>query len=653
MENAPKRYDAHLEEYQEIAHVKSMEEYQELYRRSIDDADNFWADMAREYLSWYKEWDKVLDYDLIEGRIEWFKGGKINASYNCLDRHLDKLNNRVALFWEGDNPGESRTVTYLELYREVNKLAALLKSLGVQKGDRIIIYLPMIVELPVAMLACARIGAIHSVVFGGFSAESIARRVQDCGAKLVITVDGGYRGGKQLPLKKTVDEALTQCPGVEKVVIFSRCGLDLDLQPGKEIWWHEGIADPALPDYVEPEQMDAEDPLFILYTSGSTGKPKGVLHTHGGYLLHAAMTTQITFDLKENETFWCTADIGWVTGHTYTVYGPLTMGYSGVIFEGIPTYPGFDRFWEIVAKYRVSKFYTAPTVIRSLAKEGTDPVKKHDISCLKLLGTVGEPINPEAWRWYHSNVGREWCPIVDTWWQTETGGHMMTPLPGVSPIKPGSCSFPFFGVDPVILDPETGEEIPYPDQEGALFIRKPWPGMIRTVFGDHERFKETYLNRIPGLYFTGDGAKRDEDGYFWITGRIDDVINVSGHRMGTAEVESALVLHDNVAEAAVVGFPHPVKGQGIYAFVTVNTGTPQTDELKKELSQLIRQQIGPIATPDAIQWAEALPKTRSGKIMRRILKKIAAGNIDDLGDITTMADPTVMESLIKNRVVIE
>ncbi len=653
MGNDPKWYDAHLEEYRKVAHINSMEQYRELYKRSIDDVDAFWSEQAKQYLSWYKEWDSVLEYDLVEGNISWFKGGLINASYTCLDRHVDKLNNRVAYLWEGDSPDESRVVTYLSLYKRVNKFAAALKKLGVKKGDRVVIYLPMIVELPVAMLACARIGAIHCVVFGGFSAESIASRIQDSQARVVVTVDGGYRAGKPIPLKKNVDEALAQRPEVETVIVFDRCGLKPELQAGKEYWWHELIADPTLPDYVEPEKMDAEDPLFILYTSGSTGKPKGVLHTHGGYLLYAAMTTKLTFDLKENETFWCTADIGWVTGHTYSVYGPLSQGYTSVLFEGVPTYPGFDRFWQIVAKHRVEKFYTAPTAIRSLAKEGEGPVRKHDISSLMLLGTVGEPINPEAWRWYFNQVGGGRCPIVDTWWQTETGGHMITPLPGVAPIKPGSCSFPFFGVDPVILDPDTGEEVKIPDQEGALFIRKPWPGMIRTVFGDHERFKETYLSRIPGMYFTGDGCRKDEDGYYWITGRIDDVINVSGHRMGTAEVESALVLHHNVAEAAVVGFPHPIKGQGIYAFVTLNTGTPKTDKLKKELVQLVRTQIGPIATPDAIQWADALPKTRSGKIMRRILKKIAAGDVENLGDISTMADPTVMENLLSERIVIE
>lgn len=652
MENAPKWYDAHLEEYRKIAYIKSMQEYEELYRRSIDDADNFWAEAADEYISWYKKWDEVLRYDFAQGQFEWFRGGVLNVCYNCLDKHLERMKNKVAYYWEGDNPSESRVVTYLELYRNVNKFAAVLKKLGVQKGDRVIIYLPMIVELPVAMLACARIGAVHSVIFGGFSAESIASRIQDCGAKLVVTVDGGYRAGKPLPLKKNVDDALKSCPGVDTVVVLNRANLGLTLDPRKEYWWHELTADQSLPGYVEPEPMSAEDPLFILYTSGSTGKPKGVLHTQAGYLLHVSMTTKLVFDLKPHETFWCTADIGWITGHSYIVYGPLNMGYTSVIFEGVPNYPDWDRFWAIVEKHKVDKFYTAPTAIRSLAKEGTSYVEKHDISSLKLLGTVGEPINPEAWRWYYHHVGRDWCPIVDTWWQTETGGQMMTPLPGVAPIKAGSCSFPFFGVDPVILDPDTGQEVIHPGQEGALFLRRPWPGMMRTVFGDHERFIETYLSQVRGLYFTGDGAKRDEDGYYWIIGRIDDVINVSGHRLGTAEVESALVLHDSVAEAAVVGFPHTIKGQGIYAFVTLNTGVAKSDDLKKELIQLVRRQIGPIATPDAIQWADGLPKTRSGKIMRRILKKIAAGAVEDLGDTTTLADPTVIENLIKERIVV-
>jgi acetyl-CoA synthetase len=553
----------------------------------------------------------------------------------------------VAYYWEGDDPNETQTLTYSDLYEQVNKMAAVIQSRGVAKGDRVIIYMPVIPELAVAMLACARIGAVHSVVFGGFSAEALANRIQNCEAKMVITVDGGYRAGKVVPLKNNVDEALKSCAGVETVIVFDRAGLKPELDPDREIWWHDAAADPGLPSHVPPEPMDAEDPLFILYTSGSTGKPKGLVHTHGGYLLYAAITTRLVFDLKEDEVFWCTADIGWVTGHSYGVYGPLINGLTSVLFEGVPTYPGFDRYWEIVAKYRVNKFYTAPTVIRSLAKEGSEHVKKHDISCLKLLGSVGEPINPEAWRWYYHHVGRDWCPIMDTWWQTETGGHMLTPLPGVSPIKPGSCCFPFFGVDPVILD-DTGEETKYPNQEGVLCIRAPWPGIARTVYGDHERFIETYFSQVPGMYFSGDGAKKDEDGYYWIIGRIDDVINVSGHRLGTAEIESALVLHDQVAEAAVVGYPHPVKGQGIYAFVTLNSGVAKSDELKSELVKLVRTEIGPIASIDAMQWADALPKTRSGKIMRRILQKIAAGKTDELGDLSTIADPSVIENLIED-----
>jgi acetyl-CoA synthetase len=653
MENTPKWYDAHLDEYRKIAYIPNREAYQEMYQRSVNDVDNFWSEQARNYLSWEKEWDFVLRYDFETAKIEWFGGGVLNVSYNCLDRHIEKLKNKVAYYWEGDNPGESDTITYLDLYKAVNKFAAVLQKQGIKKGDRVIIYMPMIVELPIAMLACARLGAVHSVIFGGFSAESIASRIQDCGARMIITVDAGYRAGKLLPLKKNVDDALTKCSGVEKIIVFNRANHPVSFDPSKEIWWHEAIADPTLPDYVKPEPMNAEDPLFILYTSGSTGKPKGVVHTQAGYLLHAAMTTKLVFDLKDYETFWCTADIGWITGHSYIVYGPLANGFTSIIFEGVPNYPGFDRYWEIVAKRKVDKFYTAPTVIRSLAKEGSDHVKKHDVSSLKLLGTVGEPINPEAWRWYYTNVGRSMAPIVDTWWQTETGGQMITPLPAVAPIKPGSCSFPFFGIDPVILDPDTGQETKFPNQEGALFIRKPWPGMARTVYGDHERFKETYFTRFPGMYFTGDGAKRDEDGYYWITGRIDDVINVSGHRLGTAEVESALVLHPLVAEAAVVGFPHPIKGQGIYAFVTLNTGAEKSDALRKELVGQIRQQIGPIASPDAIQWADALPKTRSGKILRRLLQKIAAGKTDELGDTTTIADPTVVEMLIKERIGIQ
>ncbi len=646
MTDTPKWYDAHLEEYREIAYIKSQEEYEKLHKRSIEDADSFWAEQAKNYLSWDKEWDFVLRYDLDEVKIEWFGGGLLNAAYNCLDRHMDNLKDKVAYYWEGDDPGETKTATYSDLYAQVNKMAATLKARGVKKGDRVIIYMPMIVELPVAMLGCARIGAVHSVVFSGFSAETLANRIRNCEAKVVITADGSFRARKTIPLKQNVDDALKTCPDVETVIVCDRAGLKPELEPKREIWWHEAMADPNLPAYVPPEPMDAEDPLFILYTSGSTGRPKGVVHTHGGYLLYAAMTTRLVFDLKDDETFWCTPDIGWVIGHSYGVYGPLINGLTSVLFEGTPTYPGFDRCWQIVAKYRVAKFYTAPTVIRSLAKEGREPVEKHDISSLKLLGSVGESLNPEAWRWYYHDVGREWCPIIDTWCQAETGGSMLSPFPGVAPIKPGSCSFPFFGVDPVILD-DIGEEVKYPDQEGVLCIRRPWPGMARTVYGDHEHFIQTYFSQVPGMYFSGDGAKRDEDGYYWIIGRIDDVINVSGHRLGTAEIESALALHKHVAEAAVVGFPHGIKGQGIYVFITLKTGVPKSDELKRELVRLVRTEIGSIATPDVVQWADILPKTRSGKIMRRILQKIAAGKIDELGDLSTIAYPDVIERLVK------
>ncbi|HMA86200.1 MAG TPA: acetate--CoA ligase [Desulfosalsimonadaceae bacterium] len=642
-------YDAHLEEYRNIAFINSWEQYKELYERSISDPEGFWAEQARKYLKWDKEWDFVLKYDFYEANIEWFGGGRLNASANCLDRHMDTLKDKVALYWEGDDPNESKAYTYGDIYQRVNQFAGVLKSRGVKKGDRVIIYLPMIIELPVAMLACARIGAIHSVIFGGFSSEAIANRITDCGAKLVITADGGYRAGKPVALKKNVDAAIESCPDVKTVIVVNRTGSDAQLDGKKEIWWEEAIKDPNLPEYVAPEPMDAEDPLFILYTSGSTGKPKGVVHTHGGYLLYTAITTRLVFDLKDDEIFWCTADIGWITGHSYIVYGPMINGLTGVMFEGVPSYPDFDRFWAIVEKYQVNKFYTAPTAIRALAKEGDEHVHKHDLSSLTLLGTVGEPINPEAWRWYLHHVGRDWCPIIDTWWQTETGGHMITPLPAVAPIKPGSCSFPFFGVDPVIVD-DTGEPVKYPNEEGILCIRQPWPGMARTVYGDHERFRDTYFSHAPGMYFTGDGAKQDEDGYFWIIGRIDDVINVSGHRLGTAEVESALVLNKNVAEAAVVGVPHSIKGQGIYAFIILKSGVTPSDELKKELVGQVRKEIGPIATIDVIQWTDGLPKTRSGKIMRRILKKIAAGKVDELGDTSTIADESVIDKLIEERV---
>jgi acetyl-CoA synthetase len=642
-------YRAHLDDYQKMAFIKSMGEYQELYERSIEDPDGFWAEQAGKYLSWAKKWNYVLRYDFDEAKIEWFGGGVLNATYNCLDRHIETIKDKVAYYWEGDNPDDTRTLTYLDLYEQVNKMAAFLLSKGIKKGDRVAIYLPMILELPVAMLACARIGAIHSVVFAGFSADALANRIRNCGARMVITADAGFRSGKTIGLKSTVDRALLNCPQVETVLVVERTGAGNEMLHGRDVSWQDAMNDPGIPSYVTPEPMDAEDPLFILYTSGSTGTPKGVVHTHGGYLLYAAMTTRIVFDLKDDEVFWCTADIGWVTGHSYGVYGPLINGLTSLIFEGVPTYPDVDRYWRIVKKYGVAKFYTAPTVIRSLAKEGGEHVERHDLSSLKLLGSVGEPINPEAWRWYHHYVGKDWCPIVDTWWQTETGGHMLTPLPGVAPLKPGSCSFPFFGVDPVIVD-ETGEEIKYPNEEGVLCIRRPWPGMARTVYGDHERFIETYFSQIPGMYYSGDGARKDEDGYHWIIGRVDDVINVSGHRLGTAEIESTLVQHREVAEAAVVGYPHPVKGQGIYAFVTLNTGVEKSDSLKKDLVKLVRSEIGPIASIDVIQWADALPKTRSGKIMRRILQKIASGSIEDVGDTSTIAEPSVIETLMKERI---
>ncbi|MBU2550973.1 MAG: acetate--CoA ligase [Proteobacteria bacterium] len=658
MEKPPKWYDAHLDEYRKVAYINSRAQYDEMYRQSLENPDAFWGPLAKEYLSWYRDWDRVLDYDFVEGRIEWFGGGKLNASYNCLDRHLEDKADKVAYYFEGDDPGMSRSVTYRELYEEVNKVAAWLVAQGIKKGDRVVIYLPMIIQLPVAMLACARIGAIHSVVFGGFSAESLASRIEDSHPRILITSDGGFRAGKVVSLKKNADEALKLSEWeVEKVLVYRHAGNGVEWDAGREVWWHEAIAQDGLPDYVEPEPMDAEDPLFILYTSGSTGKPKGVLHTTAGYLLYGAVSTRWVFDIKDDEVFWCTADIGWVTGHTYIVYGPLTCGLTTVLFEGVPSYPAYDRFWAVVEKYKVAKFYTAPTAIRAIAREGDELAHKHDTSCLKLLGTVGEPINPEAWRWYYHHIGRDWCPIMDTWWQTETGGHMITPLPAVAPIKPGSCSFPFFGVEPVVLDADTGRPVEFANQEGALFIKKPWPGMARTVYGDHERFKETYFSKMPGMYFTGDGAKQDEDGYWWIIGRIDDVINVSGHRLGTAEIESALVLHEDVAEAAVVGFPHALKGQGIYAFVSVKPNIATTEALKKDLVALVRKEIGPIATPDLIQWADALPKTRSGKIMRRLLSKIAAGAVTDpeavekgvLGDVSTITDPEVLRPLILGR----
>jgi len=635
-------------EFSANAYVKSMEEYEAMYKRSIEDPDGFWAEMAEQNLTWYKKWNKVLDYDFHKPYIKWFEGGKLNASYNCLDRHLDgPRKDKVALIWEADG-GESKTFTYQELHDEVNKFANVLKKKGVGKGDRVSLYLPMIPELAIAMLACARIGAIHTIVFGGFSSNALRDRIQDAEAKLIVTADNGLRGSRIVPLKKNSDAALEECPSIEAQIIVKRAG-ECDMKEGRDTWWHEEMAAADVQGFCEPEQMDAEDPLFILYTSGSTGKPKGVLHTTGGYLLYTNVTFKYTFDYKEEEVHFCTADIGWVTGHSYIVYGPLSSGATTLMFEGVPSYPDAGRFWDIVDKHKVNIFYTAPTAIRALMKEGDSWVEKYDLSSLRVLGTVGEPINPAAFMWYYEKVGKSRCPLVDTYWQTETGGFLITPLPGAMTLKPGSATRPFFGVEPEVIREDGSTAAP--NEGGYLVINKPWPGMLRGTYGDPEnaRIKEVYFSRFPGRYFTGDGARVDEDGDFWLTGRIDDVINVSGHRLGTAEVESALVAHPSVAEAAVVGFPHDVKGEGIYVYVTLKDGFSPSPELQKELVMHIRTIIGPIASPDKLQFAPGLPKTRSGKIMRRILRKIAHNQIDELGDISTLADPSVVETLINER----
>lgn len=633
------------------AYIKSREEYEKLWKKSIEDPEGFWSEKALEVVEFFKKWDKVLDYTFDDPiRIEWFKGAKLNVSYNCLDKHLKtERKNKRAIVWVGEPAGDERVFTYEQLHKEVCKFANVLKKLGIKKGDRVCIYLPMIPELPIAMLACARIGAIHSIVFGGFSADSLKDRILDSKARLLITSDGSFRSGKNIPLKKNADTAIKETPTIEQMIVVKRTGIDVEMKEGRDLWWHDLMKDAS--DNCPPEEMDAEDPLFILYTSGSTGKPKGVLHTSAGYNVYVALTFKYIFDYHDDDIFWCTADIGWVTGHSYIVYGPLTVGATSLMFEGVPSYPKPDRFWEIVEKYKVTIFYTAPTAIRAIAREGNEWPAKHDLSSLRILGTVGEPINPEAWIWYYEQIGKSRCPIVDTWWQTETGGILITPLPGAIDLKPGSATVPFFGVDPVVLREDgTPADV---NEGGYLAIRKPWPGMMRTVYGQHQRFKETYFSQFPGLYFTGDGARKDEDGYFWLMGRVDDVINVSGHRMGTAEIESALVSHPKVAEAAVVGMPHDIKGQGIYAFVTLKAGVEKSDELKKELVAHVRKEIGPIATPDVIQFADALPKTRSGKIMRRILRKIAANDVEQLGDTTTLADPTVVDVLVKERVVLK
>jgi acetyl-CoA synthetase len=626
------------------AHIDAAT-YEAMYRRSVSDPAGFWAEQAEKFLDWDKQWDRVLDWDYSKGHIRWFEGGRLNACYNCVDRHLESRGDQVALIWEGDDPARDARITYKELHEHVCRMANVLKSRNIKKGDRVCIYMPMIPEAVYAMLACARIGAIHSVVFGGFSKESIKDRILDSDCHTVITTDEGLRGGRTIPMKANADEALLSCPNVHTVVTVQHTSGKVDWHEGRDIWYHEAIN--TVSSDCPVESMDAEDPLFILYTSGSTGTPKGVLHTTGGYLLYASITHKYVFDYHDGDVYWCTADVGWITGHSYIVYGPLSNGAVSLVFEGVPTYPDASRFWQVCDKHKVNTFYTAPTALRSLMRMGEAPVKSTSRESLRLLGTVGEPINPEAWEWYYHTVGDARCPIVDTWWQTETGGHMITPLPGAMKMKPGSATRPFFGVQPAIVDRKGN--ILEGAAEGSLVITHPWPGQMRTVYGNHQRFIDTYFNAFPGKYFTGDGARRDEDGDYWITGRVDDVLIVSGHNLGTAELESALVLHNAVAEAAIVGFPHDIKGQGIYAYVTLVNGIEPSDELRSELVKHVRKEIGPIATPDIIQWAPGLPKTRSGKIMRRILRKIAANQVDSLGDTSTLADPAVVADLIKNR----
>ena len=628
------------------ARISSREAYDRLYARSIQDPEGFWSEQAKDLLTWHKPWDRTLEYDFHQGRAAWFQGGKLNATYNCLDRHIRTWRrNKAAIIFEGERIGDSRTFTYQDVFYEVNKLAQALKKLGAEKGDRVTIYLPMIPQLVIAMLACARIGAVHSVVFGGFSSEALANRIQDCESRLLITSDGGFRAGRVVTLKHNADEALEVCPSVEKVLVVRRTRWEVSMKPGRDLWYHREMVAPDLKPFCEPEWMDAEDPLFILYTSGSTGKPKGVVHTTGGYLLYATSTFLNVFDHQEEDTFWCTADIGWITGHSYIVYGPLCAGASSIMFEGVPSYPAYDRFWDVVEKYRASIFYTAPTAIRAVLKEGDELVRGRDVSSLRLLGSVGEPISPEAWRWYYDVVGQGRCPIVDTWWQTETGGILLSPLPGAIDLKPGAATVPYFGVEPCLLD-EQGEEVTGEGQ-GYLCIKAPWPGIARTLYNAPLRFKQTYFTRYPGYYFTGDGARRDADGYYWISGRVDDVINISGHRLGTAEVESALGGHPSVAEAAVVGVPHEIKGEGIYAYVILKPDQTPSDDLRAELMQQVRRVIGPIAVPEKIQWVDALPKTRSGKIMRRILKKVSTGDVSDMGDTSTLLDADVVKRLIE------
>ena len=635
------------QEFSDRALIGSPDQYRDLYEKSMSDPDTFWSAVA-DRITWYKKWDTVREFDFVKGNIKWFDGAKLNVSYNCLDRHVEAGHgSQTAIIWEGNNPEEDQAFTYSELLAEVQKFANVLKSLGVDKGDRVCLYMQMIPQLPIAMLACARIGAVHSVVFGAFSPDSLRDRINDSACKVLVTQDTGVRGTKQnIPMKTNADKAVTETPSIEHVIVVQRTGEAVEMVNERDHWWQEEMETAEAE--CEPEEMNAEDPLFILYTSGSTGKPKGVLHTSGGYLVYTSFTHENIFDYQPGDIYWCTADIGWITGHSYIVYGPLANRAVTIMFEGVPNYPDFGRFWDVVDKHKVKQFYTAPTALRALMKEGDEPVTSRDLSSLRLLGTVGEPIKEPEWMWYHNIVGKGKCPIVDTWWQTETGGILITPLPGATPTKPGSATNPFFGIHPVLLT-ENGQEVEGNDVQGLLAIKESWPGQMRTLYGDHQRFIDTYFSQVPGYYFTGDGARRDEDGYYWITGRVDDVLNISGHRIGTAEVEGAIGKASGVAEAAVVGFPHDIKGQGIYAFVTLMTGVEENEEVNAGILESVKKDIGPHAKPDKIQYTPALPKTRSGKIMRRILRKIAEGDIENLGDISTLADPSVVDNLVKGK----
>ena len=634
-------------EFSDQALIRSLDQYRDLYEKSMSDPNIFWSTVA-DRITWYKKWGNVREFDFVKGNIKWFDGAKLNVSYNCLDRHVEAGHgDQTAIIWEGNNPEEDQTFTYSELLAEVQKFANVLKSFDVKKGDRVCLYMQMIPQLPVAMLACARIGAVHSVVFGAFSPDSLRDRINDSACKVLITQDTGVRGTKQnIPMKKNADKAVAETPSIEHVVVVQRTGETVEMVNERDLWWHEMMA--TAESECKPEEMDAEDPLFILYTSGSTGKPKGVLHTSGGYLVYTSYTHENIFDYHPGDIYWCTADIGWITGHSYIVYGPLANRAVTIMFEGVPNYPDYGRFWDVVDKHKVKQFYTAPTALRALMKEGDEPVTSRDLSSLRLLGTVGEPIKEPEWMWYHNIIGKGKCPIVDTWWQTETGGILITPLPGATPTKPGSATNPFFGIHPVLLT-EDGQEIEGNGVQGLLAIKESWPGQMRTLYGDHQRFIDTYFSQVPGYYFTGDGARRDEDGYYWITGRVDDVLNISGHRIGTAEVEGAIGKASGVAEAAVVGFPHDIKGQGIYAFVTLMTGVAENEEVNAGILESVTKDIGPHAKPDKIQYTPALPKTRSGKIMRRILRKIAEGDTENMGDMSTLADPGVVDNLVKGK----